>query len=63
MIDSIHGDGKWDKPWKVSPIKPISPVNSNPVIGKCHKCGMEMRRMMWFSCRTNGCPYFRKVTL
>jgi NAD-dependent DNA ligase len=29
---------------------------SNPVVGRCPKCGIELRRMMWYCCMENECP-------
>ena len=29
---------------------------SNPKVGTCPKCGMELRRAMWFCCPNQECP-------
>ncbi len=40
----------WDLPRKKEPIE------SNPVIGNCPKCGLEIRIAMWYCCLQSNCP-------
>ena len=35
---------------------PQPPVESNPVIGKCPRCGLELRAAMMYSCAAQPCP-------
>jgi hypothetical protein len=43
--------------------KPIKPFAENPVVGVCGVCGLEIRSVMWYSCRNNDCPVFVQVRL
>jgi hypothetical protein len=36
-------------------IKPPSDI-SNPIIGKCPACGLEVHRIMGYCCPRSGCP-------
>ena len=34
----------------------IGDLDPNPVVGKCSKCGLELRRVMGYYCSNNPCP-------
>ncbi len=45
------------KPW-------VPPQNEpNPVVGKCDKCGLELRAIMMYSCNRQDCPCFPQVRM
>ena len=39
------------EPW----IKPTN--NPNPIIYVCGECGLEVYKIMYYSCPNNNCPY------
>lgn len=44
------------------PARPVAqPLDQNPIVSVCSACGMEMRRVMGFSCSRSDCPCFAKV--
>ncbi len=42
--------------WDVVCDKSPYPREENPVISKCQKCGLELRRTMWYCCSSPNCP-------
>lgn len=38
------------------------PKEENPVIGKCPKCGLDIRQMMLYACPSSDCPVFTQVS-
>lgn len=39
-----------------------TPLDPNPVISVCGECGLEVRRVMYYSCPNTRCPVFAKCT-
>ncbi len=35
----------------------------NPTIAVCGKCGIEWKKMMWYSCKNPNCPMQNKLIL
>jgi len=46
-------------PWDT---KPGTPVEPNPKVGNCPKCGLELRQIMCYSCGNPDCPVFAHAT-
>jgi hypothetical protein len=63
-IMPVNLEYKYPGQWKQDTfdIPKERPYESNPVVGTCIKCGMELRKVMWYVCQDNGCPVFPKVT-
>lgn len=43
-------------PWK----KPVD--ETNPTVGVCGECGIEVKRIMYFSCGNDRCPVQQRPT-
>lgn len=37
-------------------VYPRPDTTGNPVVGTCPKCGLELRRVMWYYCSQGNCP-------
>lgn len=45
--------------WDINDYTPLDKYpkdESNPIVGKCRKCGIELRRIMWYCCMDSSCP-------
>lgn len=51
----------WDNDF--IPLDNYPKDKSNPIIGKCPKCGIELRRIMWYCCIDSKCPIQNKPRL
>lgn len=38
------------------PRRPETPVSPDPIVGVCGECGLELRRVMMYSCPNGRCP-------
>ncbi len=48
----------------IPPLSPYEPdLDPNPVTAICGKCGLELHRVMHYSCPDPHCPCFRKTTM
>lgn len=47
----------------IPPLPPGEPnLDPNPVVAKCGECGLEIRRVMHYSCGNSRCPLFPRCT-
>jgi hypothetical protein len=41
--------------------RPVNPDQANPTYGVCPRCGLELKRVMHYSCADIDCPVFLKA--
>lgn len=45
----------------IPPRRPV-PLDPNPTVAICGACGLELKRVMGYSCNRPDCPCFTQIT-